>query len=402
MWRMMGRSLLAGALLLGLSACVTGGPVAGMHPPSWRPAWVLAPLPPGDTPTYDRQTVRQTLTLDAGGEALRLRFTNELGMQRLAFGPVSLTPLNAKGEAAGPPVPVTFGGNAQASLAIGAPLLSDPLPLPVTKGQQLSLSIYYPGPAIVAGHRPQVEIASGDQTAMAGSLPGGEVKRSASPLATVEVLGQAAPVLVAIGDSITEGDVTHQAPRGTYPRRLSALLTARGGDAARTIILNQGISGNRLLRPNAGANMLARFDRDALGQPGVTEIVLLIGINDIGNGSIKPGEEVTAEQVIQGLSQLRDRAQARGVRIHAGTIMPYEGAKYYRPDGEVIRQKVNDWLRSPVAGFDGLVDFDKGMRDPNNPGRLLPAYDIGDRLHPSEAGYEAMAKLVEAALFARR
>lgn len=401
MWRMMGRSLLAGVLLLGVSACVTGGQQPAKQVSVWRPAWVLAPLPSGDTPTYDRQTVRQTLVLDADGQAVRLRFTNELGGQGLSFGPVRLTPLDARGEAVGPAVAVTFGGNAQANLAIGAPLLSDPVSMPVVKGQRLALSIHYPGPAIVAGHRPQVEIAPGDQTGQSGPLPGAEVKRSASPLASVEVRGQAAPVLVAIGDSITEGDVTHQAPNGTYPRQLSALLSARGGDVARTIVVNQGISGNRLLRPNAGASMLARFDRDALSQPGVTDIVLLIGINDIGNGSIKPGEEVTVDQVIQGLSQLRDRARARGVRIYAGTIMPYEGAKYYRPDGEVIRQKVNDWLRSPAAGFDGLVDFDKGMRDPANPGRLLPAYDIGDRLHPSEAGYAAMAKLVEAALFAR-
>lgn len=394
----MGRSLLAGLLLLALSGCVTGG-----TPPekvsAWRPAWVLAPLPPGGTPDYDRQTVRQTLVLDAGGQGLRLRFSNELGGQPLTFGPVRLSLLDADGRPVGASLPVSFGGQALASLPPGAPLLSDGIDLPVVKGQRLALSIHYPGPAIVPGHRPQVEIAAGDRTADAGPLSGAEVKRAPSPLAGVEVKGRPAPVIVAIGDSITEGDVTHQAPGGTYPRRLSAHLAARGGTAAGTIVLNQGISGNRLLRPNAGANMLARFDRDALGQPGVTDIVLLIGINDIGNGSIKPGEEVTVAQIIQGLSQLRDRAQARGVRIHAGTLLPYEGAKYYRPEGEVQRQAVNDWIRSPQAGFDGVIDFDKGMRDPEHPARLLPAYDIGDRLHPSEAGYEAMAVQVEKALF---
>lgn len=400
MRRLLGRSLLGAVLLLGLSACVTGGKPGADRADAWRPAWVLAPLPPGDGPTYDRHTVRQTLVLDAGGTALRLRFTNELGSQPVSFGPVRVNLLDAQGQPLpGGSVAVTFGGGALASIPVGAPLLSDAVTLPVTKGQRLALSIHYPEPAIVAGHRPQVEVASGDRTGQPGPLAGAEVKRSPSPLSGVEVLGGMAPVLVAIGDSITEGDVTHQAPGGTYPRRLSAHLAARGGAAGRTIVLNQGISGNRLLRPNAGANMLARFDRDALGQTGVTDIVLLIGINDIGNGSIKPGEEVTAAQVIHGLSQLRDRAHAHGVRIHAGTLLPYEGAKYFRPDGEVLRQAVNEWLRSPAAGFDGLVDFDKGMRDPAHPARLLPAYDIGDRLHPSEAGYEAMAKLVDQALF---
>ncbi|MFV3125998.1 GDSL-type esterase/lipase family protein [Niveispirillum sp. KHB5.9] len=395
------KTLLAAALLLGLSGCATGGAGTGKAESVWRPAWALAPLPPGDTPTYDRQTVRQTLVLDAGGQALRLRFTNELGTQPVGFGPVRVTPLDDKGQPAGPAIAVTFGGSVNAALAVGAPLLSDIVALPVRKGQGLALSIHYPGPAIVAGHRPQVEVAAGDQTGQPGALPGAEVKRSPSPLASVEVLGAPAPVLVAIGDSITEGDVTHQAPGGTYPRRLSAHLAARGGKAASTIVLNQGIAGNRLLRPNAGANMLARFERDALAQNGATDIVLLIGINDIGNGSIKPGEEVTAEQVIQGLSQLRDRAQAKGLRIHAGTLMPYEGAKYFRPGGEVLRQAVNTWIRSPDAKFDGVVDFDKSMQDPAHPTRLLPAYDIGDNLHPSEAGYEAMAMLVEKALFGR-
>lgn len=369
--------------------------------PFWRPAWALSPLPAGNTATYDNQTVRQILPLTVSGDAVRLRLSNELGTVPVRFGAARLALADANGTIRpGTDRPLLFGGLSGATLPPGAPLLSDPVTIPVMAGDRLVVSIHYPGPAIVAGHRPNVTIAGpGDQNAAA--VLNGETKRSATLVGAVEVLSaQPRPVLVAIGDSITEGDVSHARPAGTYPAKLAGLLAARGGEAARYVVLNQGISGNRLLRDNAGANLLARFDRDALGQPGVSTVVLLIGINDIGNGTRRPEEAVTAREVIQGLTQLRDRAQAHGVRLFIGTIMPYAGAGYYSVEGDAIRREVNDWIRRN-EGFAGVVDFDAVTRDPANPARLLPAYDVGDKLHPSDAGYAAMAAAVEKTLFAK-
>jgi lysophospholipase L1-like esterase len=395
---------LAGLLLLG--GCTNPQAGGGAQPlaaeklgPVWRPAWALSPLPAGNATTYDNQTVRQILPLTVSGDAVRLRLSNELGIVpvRFAGARVALADMNGTIRP-GTDRPLLFGGQPGATLPPGAPLLSDPLPVQVAAGDRLVISIHYPGPAIVAGHRPNVTIAGpGDLTAAA--VLTGETKRAATLVGAVEVLSaQPRPVLVAIGDSITEGDVTHAKPAGTYPAKLAGLLAARGGDAGRFVVLNQGISGNRLLRDNAGANLLARFDRDALGQPGVSTVVLLIGINDIGNGTRRPEEAVTAGEVIQGLTQLRDRAQAHDVRLFIGTIMPYAGAGYYAPEGDAVRREVNDWIRRK-EGFAGVVDFDAVTRDPANPAQLLPAYDVGDKLHPSDAGYAAMAAAVEKALF---
>lgn len=393
---------LSGSLLLPGCTAASGPrsvvPVAPLAA-HWVPAWALSPLPAGNSPSFDNQTVRQLLPLAASGEAVRLRLSNELGTRPVVIGAARLALADASGASRpGTDRPLLFGGQPGATLPPGAPLLSDPLPVPVAAGDRLVISIHYPGAAIVAGHRPNVTIAGpGDLTA--APVLTGETKRAPSLVGAVEVLStQPRPVLVAIGDSITEGDVTHAKPAGTYPAKLAGLLAARGGEAARLMVLNQGISGNRLLRDNAGANLLARFDRDALGQPGVSTVVLLIGINDIGNGTRRPEEAVTAREVIQGLTQLRDRAQAHGVRLFIGTIMPYAGAGYYAPEGDAIRREVNNWIRRK-EGFDGVVDFDAITRDPANPAQLLPAYDVGDKLHPSDAGYAAMAAAVEKALF---
>jgi lysophospholipase L1-like esterase len=330
---------------------------------------------------------------------VRLRLSNELGVHPVTVGAIRLALADANGSIRpGTDSPLLFGGQPGAILPPGAPLLSDPLPLQVAAGDRLVVSIHYPGPAFVAGHRPNVMIAGpGDLTAAA--VLQGETMRAPSLVGAVEVLSsQPRPVLVAIGDSITEGDVTHAKPFGTYPAKLASLLAVHGGEAARFVVLNQGISGNRLLRDNAGANLLARFDRDALGQPGVSTVVVLIGINDIGNGTRRPEEVVTARELIQGLTQLRDRAQNHGVRLFIGTIMPYAGAGYYSPAGDAVRREVNEWIRRH-EGFAGVIDFDAATRDPANPAQLLPAYDVGDRLHPSDAGYAAMASAVEKAVF---
>lgn len=408
MLTLMKRRLLLAALPLTilLSACTPrdGLPSASVPAPEavWRSGWSLSPLPAGNEVSYDNQTVRQSLWVAADGPQIRLRLSNELGTVPVRVGTVRVGRAGPDGALlSGSDQPVLFGGGAAAALPPGAPLLSDPLAFPVAKGERLVVSIHYPQPTIVAGHRPQVEISPPGDFTQAPRLPNPEVKRAPSLIGAVEVLTTPVPVLVAIGDSITEGDVSHQKPAGTYPRQLAALLAQRGDLAVPPIILNEGISGNRLLTDGAGANLLARFDRDALAKPGVTDIVVLIGINDIGSGFRRPPEAVSAQALIQGLAQLRERAHAKGVRIHLGTIMPYEGAGYFSPEGEVKRQQVNDWIRSK-PGIDGIVDFDATLRDPAKPSQLLPAYDIGDKLHPSEAGYGAMAAAAAKALFPKR
>ena len=181
-----------------------------------------------------------------------------------------------------------------------------------------------------------------------------------------------------------------------------SLAEPPGGAAARRpamAVLNAGIAGNRVLSEGAfkaGVNALARFDRDVLAHPGVTHVVVLEGINDIGNARHNPTP--TAEDLIAAHRQLIERAHTRGLKIYGATLTPFEGANNFTEVGEAKRQAVNEWIRTGKA-YDAVIDFDAATRDPTSRRRMLPAYDSGDHLHPSDAGYQAMAEAIDLELF---
>jgi lysophospholipase L1-like esterase len=206
-----------------------------------------------------------------------------------------------------------------------------------------------------------------------------------------------AGAFVMFGDSITDGYNSTPDANGRWPDDFAKRLTVRSGK--RSIgVLNLGIDGNRILTDGFGINALARFDRDVLAQTGVTHVVVLEGINDLG--ITRPPRPSVAE-LIAGHLQLIQRAHARGLKILGATLLPYEGTTfpgYYSPEGDATRQKFNEWIRTSKA-YDGFIDFDAVMRDPSHPARMLPQYDSGDHLHPNDAGYEVMANSINLALF---
>jgi lysophospholipase L1-like esterase len=216
-----------------------------------------------------------------------------------------------------------------------------------------------------------------------------------------------AGAIVAFGDSITDGAASTPGTNGSWPSALARRLLAQPGP--KMAVLNLGISGNRILHDGAGVSALARFDADVLAQLGVRSLIVLEGINDIGFPSIARGfaggngdnpfsafaaEEVSADEIIGGLRQIIERARAHGLTVFGGTLTPYEGALYFSPAGEAKRQAVNQWIRSGGA-FDGVIDFDAAVRDPQHPSKFLPTYQSGDNLHPSNAGYKVMADAVD-------
>jgi lysophospholipase L1-like esterase len=179
------------------------------------------------------------------------------------------------------------------------------------------------------------------------------------------------------------------------------LLTSKEPPKA---VVNAGIGGNRVLSPTAGPSALARFDRDVLMQPGVTHVVVLEGINDLarGTGTQNPHDSVSAADIIFGYQQLIARAHERGLLIYGATLTPIGGMN--RPttaEVDAKRRTINQWIRTS-GRFDGVIDFEAATRDPAQPDRFLPAYDSGDHLHPSDAGYRAMAASIDLALFRRR
>jgi len=244
--------------------------------------------------------------------------------------------------------------------------------------------------------------ATGNYVAEPG-FQGAAITRSWFLLSRVEVV--AAPrtgAVAAFGDSITDGTRSTPDTNNRWPDHLARRLASQGGFA----VMNVAIAGNRVLSEgpapvgfggNAGINALARFDRDVLALPGVTHVVVMEGINDIGTSG-QNGIVATADDLIAAHKQMIDRAHERGLKIYGATLTPYEGAAYFSPEGEAKRKALNQWIRTSGA-YEGVIDFDMVVRDKSAPARINPAFDSGDHLHPNDAGYKAMGESIDLALF---
>jgi lysophospholipase L1-like esterase len=301
-------------------------------------------------------------------------------------------------------------------------VLSDPVDLDVPALSDLAVSLYLPGTVqatTIHGSAFQTNYVSlaGDFTG-AATLPTQRTITSWPFLTEVDVSAPGAGAIVALGDSITDGAVTTVDANRRWPDLLSLRLQTTRDQAtspalralnSRLGVVNRGIGGNRLLRdpgeqPLFGRAALARFDRDVLATAGVRHLIVLIGINDIGHpgtGTIPVSEAVTAQDLIAGYRQLIARAHTKGIPVYGATLTPFEGTifpNYYSPEKEAVRQAVNNWIRSSDE-FDGVIDFDRAVRDPAHPTRMLPAYDSGDHLHPNDLGMQAMANAIPLDLF---
>ena len=327
-------------------------------------------------------TVRQVVRVSAAGSALRLRLSNEGGVDALTIGAMHVGIAGPDGSIVpGTDHVVTFAGLPGTNIPAGAPLLSDPVALPVKALDRLAISLYAPGRLPVRNVRAlwqYVAGSSGDSTG-APTLP--QVRLASAPviLTQVEVAPlQPTSVIVALGDSITEGTAsTNNAFRG-WPDRLAERLAAQPGKH-RWALVNAGIGGNRLLGFGAGPNALARFDRDVLSVPGVKAVIVLEGINDIGRGfgPRAPGEPVTADALIAANKQIIERAHEHGIRVIGATLTPYQGAGYASEQGEAVRQALNTWIRSSGA-FDGVIDFSPVVADKADPLKIDPVFNDGD------------------------
>lgn len=349
-------------------------------------------------------TIRQIVRVSLGGVEIRVRFSNELGTVPLHIGAASAA-LHAGGAAivAGSDRPLTFGGKTSIVVPPGAPAVSDPVHLRVPPLADLAISLYLPAATAgttfhnVASQTNHIAPTGGDYTA-AVVMPTEATALNYFFLSGVTVKAtERAKAVVALGDSITDGTRSTPDTNSRWPNVLAVRLLEdrRSDDIA---VLNEGISGNRILSAGSGPNTLSRFDRDVLAKRGVRYVVVLIGINDIGNSARGTGPTVTADDIIAGYQQLIARARQHGLRIYAGTLTPIGGSGYDFPAAEALRQTVNQWIRTSGA-FDAVIDFDAVTRDPANPTRFLPSFDSGDHLHPNDAGYAAMARAIPLALF---
>lgn len=349
--------------------------------------------------TLNDETVRQPVRVDFSGTALRVRFTNELNQDALIIGPATIARLDGAGRPiAGTMRPLLFNGQGSVTIPAGAPYLSDSVAGRVEAGADYAVSVHYPRASKPPAHAQMADIAPGDQTGRI-ALFGAVTARASGLVSEIDVLiPRARPVLVAFGDSITEGAASTPGAHMSWPDQVGRLLAGRQAGRCWSVV-NAGISGNRLLHDGRGPNALARFNRDVLSVPGVRETVLLEGINDIGAAAMPTHRDqaVGADEIIGAYREIIARAHAHGIRVLGGTLTPYEGAGYYDETGEVKREAVNRWIRTSGA-FDGVIDFEAATRDPSHPKRFIDADQSGDHLHPNDRGYAVMAAAAEPAI----
>jgi lysophospholipase L1-like esterase len=389
---------------------------AGNGNEQWIGSWSTAlhapeiiPEQPG-SPGFNNQTLRQIVHTSIGGDRVRVRLST-FGASPLVVGAAHIA-RRAAGAAIMPGTdrPLTFSGNPSITIPPGAIVLSDPVDTDIPALSDIAVSIYVPGnTGSATWHLEALQTSyvspPGDFTGSTNMPfvstthyrdPNGAEHDAWFWLAGVEVMAsKQTGAIVILGDSVTDGTRSTPDTNNRWPDHLARRLMSQPGNE--TAVLNQGIAGNKLLNDIIGPNALARFDRDVLTQTGVTHVIVLLGNNDI-LFVFSPSDFVSAEQIVAGHRQLIQRAHARGLKIHGGTLTPFGGLPLSSAQKEEARKKVNDWIRNG-GEYDSVIDFDEIMRDPNSPTQLRPTYDSGDHLHPNDVGYKAMGEAIDLKLF---
>jgi lysophospholipase L1-like esterase len=379
--------------------------------PRWTATWATATMaddPGSRLPANAVRdvTIRQFLRISLGGQRLRLRLTNSFGTAPLDIDSIRVALADNAAPGAirpGSSRVVRFDAAETVTIPAGAEYASDPIDLPARGLSLLAITFHLrevPARQTVHYVSKTTSYVAPGNTVDAVTLPGATSVEHWYQLAAVDA--QAAPparAVAVLGDSITDGHGSTTNGNDRWTDVLAERLQAdpRGRNTA---VLNFGISGNRLLKDGSGPSGMARLNREVLSQPGIKTLIVLEGVNDLGGlsreGAVTPERrEAVVRGLIDGYAQVIAYAHARGVRAIGATILPFGGTRAYRSDADADadRQRVNAWIRE-AGHFDAVIDFDAVMRDPANPAQLLPAYDTGDRLHPSPLGYRAMGRAI--------
>jgi lysophospholipase L1-like esterase len=417
------------SVLLNLAAST----LPAAEPVHWIGTWATATQPARleGAQTFRNQTLRLIVHTSTGGKTLRIRLSNVYGEQPLVIGRARVA-RRASGPSIDPATdrPVSFGGHAAVTIAARSAVVSDPVDLEVAPLSDLSISLFLPQAAVastshaLAKQTNYVSAETGDATAET-AFPVARTTAAWPFLTGVDVTASAhGASIVAFGSSTTDGDGSTTDANRRWPDVLAERLSQHAPKGAEMGVLNEGIIGNRLLfdsprtpgnpfGPVLGEAGLARLERDVLDQPGVRFVIVCLGVNDILFPAFPftpANETVTTAAIVEGYRQLIARAHARGVRVIGSTIPPFEGATFAAaglnlslstPEREAERTAVNEWIRGS-GHFDGLVDFDVAVRDPERPTRLRPSFAAPDRLHVNDAGNVAQGDAISLSLFEHR
>lgn len=375
----------------------------------WVGTWAASPVSQAvnsGQPAPDNSTYRNIIHISMGGSSLRVQLTNEFGTAPLTVGAAHIAASSGNGAIqAGTDHALTFSGRSTVTIPAGALVISDPVSMQAAPLSDLAVSVYLPEQHIntMTCH----PLGSSTNYILKGDAATAPAADNASTITSwcfvkgidVNANTDKIAAIVTYGDSITDGAASTPNTNHRWPDILAARLQA-DKKTANISVLNEGISGNRVLHDGAGPSALARFDRDVIAQSGVKYLIILEGINDIGRLAQPrdPGDVINTQDLILGLTQLVTRAHQHGIKVFGATLTPYEGAGYATEAGEQIWQAYNQWIRTSGV-FDGVIDFDKATQDPAKPSMFLPSNDSGDHLHPKDAGYKVMGDSIDLSLF---
>jgi lysophospholipase L1-like esterase len=406
------------ALVACVAACSDADPDQGVSPlaGSTRVAtWGTAPqdynevfpggvFPPPPPLSFRDQSIRQVVHISTGGDQPRVRLSN-----LFSAAPLSIAGAHVARSLGGAVIDTStdtalrFDGQTSVSIPPGGEVWSDPADLSLETAADLAITLYVSGETpVTTVHGVALQTAftvAGDALSSA-DLSAGEASTRYYWITGVDVVTSGTTgAIVAFGDSITDGVGSTPDTNHRYPNYLAERLRA-DPDWAGFGVVNEGISGNRVLSDVAGPSGISRFARDVLEHSAASHVIILLGINDIGFSGLMPAAAVTAEQITEGLASMVQQAQAEGLKAYLATLLPLQGTMppYYSEQSEALRGAVNAWIRNDSPA-DGVIEFDLATQDPDNPLRMLPAYDSGDSLHPSDAGYDAMADAIDFGLF---
>ncbi len=404
------KSALSGAIFLMVTCLATSGVVPFAHAQgntpgngfrgwvsTWTAGMVGLPVDATAFPLLDGHeevTIQQAIHLSAGGNHARVVITNEFGLDSLVVEAAALRRSTSKVQ-----IPLTFGGKASVVIPPGAIWISDPVFIRLAPLSDLTVTLVLPPQALhqltihTAAH--QTNYITTGNLMKDGDWSGATPATSWYFLKAIEVQSGANTTAIAVlGDSISDGSHSTPSANRRWPDDLARRIFSKN-QKSRIAILNAGIGGNRILHDKNGPSALARLDRDVLSQPGVTLMIMLEGINDIAHATDPqhPYDPISAHDLIDAYQQVLVHCHLRGIRVVFGTLTPYGGNHYFSKAGEEMRQSVNEWIRNNKVS-DGFIDFDLALRDPKDPSHIRHTYDSGDGLHPNDAGYHAMAEIV--------
>lgn len=421
------RKLAAGFSALAIAILTLAVPAGYAANAAVRSPWVatwgagMVATDPGGAPDFTGQTLREIVHSSVGGQQARVWFSNRFGTVPLRIGSAHIalsasgsfgtnpdgTP-NQSGIQAGTDHALTFNSMDSVVIPPGAEVVSDPVALNVPALSDIAVSIYFPDRTMApTEHSDSNQISYAANGNQVGAADLGGKSWESKPWYVVSGVDVDAPgdsAVIAFGDSITDGAYATENENHRWPDYLASRLAADPGTKKAGVlgVVNVGIGGNRVLLDGYGPNAVSRINRDVVGRSGARYVIVLESINDIGRFTRdhQPYGDLT-QRLEAAIAEIAAQAHQHGMKVIGATLTPYQGCGYYSDAGNQVRNAVNDWIRtSPI--FDGVADFDKAVRDPQNPQQFAAQYDSGDHLHPKDAGYQAMAGAIDLSLFTKK